>query len=188
MHRDDPKLIFIGIISPRASIWCMENEFSVHLIFWWFWTFSCTNSPTMHQNDPKLVFIRISSPKASSWCIVSRFLMHLHFKWFCTFSCTNSPPYKFVIRGNREYRCTKFYVKGLCVNQRMWLVDAEALFALKVTWIVLRNFRFGIHFGWTWIQNGNFKVKNASVKFSNFRSRPMSSDREMSEACGKLER
>ena len=72
-------------------------------------------------------------------------------------------------------------------NECDWLTQ-KPFFALKVTWIVFGNFRFWIHFGWIWIQNGNFKVKNASVKFSKFGSRPMSSNREMSEPSGKLER
>ena len=121
-----------------------EYQFVVIFVHWWcigarksaksskIWLckkFSFNTS--MHQNDPKLVFIRISAPGASSWCIESAFLVHVNFKWFCTFSWTNSPPYKFVIRGNREYRCTKCYVKGLCGNQRMWFVAAEALFCVK---------------------------------------------------------
>ena len=76
---------------------------------------------------------------------------------------------------------------SVSTNECDWLTQ-RPFFALKVTWIVLGNFRFWIHFGWIWIQNGNFKVKNASVKFSNFGSRPMSLDRKLSEPSGKLER
>ena len=75
---------------------------------------------------------------------------------------------------------------SVSTNECDWLTQ-RPFFALKVIWIVFRNFRFWIDFGSIWIQNGNFKLENRSKKFSNVGSPLMSRDRELSEPSKKFE-
>ena len=85
------------------------------------------------------------------------------------------------------YRRIKSLLRAsVSTNECDWLTQ-RPFFAFKVTWIVLRNFRFWIHFGWILIKNGNFKSKNPPKKFSNFGWRLISRDRELSELSKKFE-